>query len=57
MTLSLVINKTDQDLQNYKLGDEFVDWECIRCKFSRPIQMKDLILTTKCPRCTDRGAS
>lgn len=51
MSLKIVVNRTDEEISKAKIDDQWIDWRCHRCNFSRPVRISDLLLTTACPRC------
>lgn len=51
MTLKLVVENTDDDIRNEKLGKQLIKWMCKRCKYRCETTMADISDNPECPRC------
>lgn len=50
--LELVVNKSESEIQQQNLFDNWIAWECMSCGFRRAVLLSELILTTRCPICS-----
>ena len=54
--LQLVIDRSDDELTTNDVDNQWIDWSCGVCHFSRPVQIRDLLKASYCPLCAKTKA-